>query len=438
MDPELKKLLDEQATTFANFKIENDKRLKEVEKGGTESATTVANVEKLNGQLTALNAQLVAFTAASADRADKLETKLNRASLGGAGGGDDKDAIVARNFATQRNQKPEAYTADDARKYRNALDTYFRRGSSTPPEVLNVLAIGSDPDGGYWVLPDTSGRIVQKVYVTSPMRQYADVQAIGSDALEGMYDNDQASSGWTAEKGTRTETTTPQVGKWRIPAWEQYAEPKCTQQFLDDANVNVDAWLEGKVADKLARVENTAFVSGNGSGQPRGFLDHAKATTADATRAWGTVQYIPSGVSAAFASTNPADPILDMIYALRAPYRAGSVFMAQSTVLAAVRKLKDGQGNYLAGTKFDQGAFIETIFGFPAAMMEDMPVIAANSYSLAFGNWKAGYQIVDRNGIRILRDPFTQKGFVLFFTTKRTGGDLINSEAIKLMKFATS
>lgn len=435
MDPELKKLLEDQNKAFADFKVENDKRLAQVEKTGTANATTAANVEALNKRLDEIGAAIKAAEKSAQDRGDEIEKKLNRTALGGGGGGgEDADAKVAAQFAKQRGLK--AYTAEDVRNYRAALDTYFRRGNATPVEVMNTLAAGSDPDGGYWVMPDTTGRVVQKIYESSPMRSLADVQTIGTDALEGMIDNGEASSGWVSEQGTRPVTNTPQLGKWRIPVSEQYAAPQATQTLLDDANFNVETWLETKVADKLARTENTAFVSGNGSGKPRGFLDRTIVSTADGSRTWGQLQYVATGASGAFDATVKGDCLLDLVYALKSFYRQGATwFMARASV-GAVRKLKDGQGNYL----WVPGSATQpaTLHGYPVAEGEDMPVIAANSYSIAFGNFKIGYQIVDRMGMRVLRDPYTSKPYVIFYTTKRVGGDVVNSEAIKLLKFAAS
>jgi HK97 family phage major capsid protein len=436
---EIKALLEEQAKTYTDFKAENDKRLKEIEKGGAENAVTRTNVEALNKKLDTCAAELKAAT----QRADELEKKLNRSSLGGGGGETDKEAVNARLFAEFRaaeSKSPiQAFSVEDARNYRKNLNTYFRKGSATPADVMNGLAIGSDPDGGYWVMPDTSGRIVQKIYESSPMRQLADVQTISTDALEGPIDNGKLSSGWVAEKGSRTETTaTPQVGKWRIPAWEGYVEPKSTQQLLDDSMHDPEAWLTDKGAQAFALDEATAFVTGSGSGKPRGFLESTRSIVAtdDATRAWGALQYVPTGTSGDFDATIKADCLLDTVYKLKAYYRAGATwFMARATV-GKVRKLKDGQGNYL----WTPGSAAQpaTLHGYPVAEGEDMPQVAANSLSIAFGNFKKGYQIVDRMGTRVLRDPFTSKGFVLFYMTRRVGGDLLNSEAIKLVKFSAS
>lgn len=434
---EIKQLLNEQSVAYEAFKLENDKRLKQLETKGAAQATTVTNVEALSKKLDDCAEELEA----AQKRADELEKKINRGALGGGGSGDsDKEFQNAKAFAeflaAERKAPVQAFSVEEARNYRNALHVYLRKGTATPGAVLNTLSVGSDPESGYWVLPDTSGRMIQKIYESSPIRQLADVQPISTDALTGPIDNGKIASGWVAEKGTRSETPTPQQGMWRIPAWEMYVEPKATQQLLDDSMVDPEAWIFNKSSEAFARDEATAFVTGNGSGKPRGFLDHAVVATADATRAWGSLQYIPTGASGAYDATIKGDCLLDLVYALKTAYRTGATFFMSRATVGTTRKLKDGQGNYLWVP--GSAAQPATLHGYPVAEGEDMPTIAANSYSVAFGNFKIGYQIVDRLGTRVLRDPFTSKGFVLFYTTRRVGGDLLNSEAIKLLKFAAS
>lgn len=427
---DLQELVEALNKTVKDFRDENDKLIKQVEKDGKENATTRANVETLNKSITDLQAAVT-------KRSDELENKMNMLQLGGAGGnGASSDVKNAAEFSKQRGVKVEAA---DYRKYCDAMDVYLRKGPAAGAEIMNTLQVGSDPDGGFWVPPDRSGPIMKKLYETSPMRQYALVIPIGSDALEGPIDNDEADSGWTgAEQATRTDPTdTPKVGMYRIPAHEQFAQPRITQKMLDDAQFPVETWLDGKVSEKLARTENTAFVIGNGSAKPRGFLDYTKVTTTDATRAWDQIQYIASGAAGAFASSNPADKLIDMAYSLKAGYRTNANWAMARLTVATIRKFKDGNGQYLwqPGLSSSQP---QQILGWPVAEFEDMPAIAANSYSIAFGDFKSAYIIVDRLGIRVLRDPYTTKGSIKFYTTKRTGGGLVNGEAIKLMKFAAS
>jgi HK97 family phage major capsid protein len=300
-------------------------------------------------------------------------------------------------------------------------------------EELKALSVGSDPDGGYVVNPDLSGRIVAKVFETSPLRAYASVQVISTDALEGLFDLNEAASGWVGETEARAETGTPALGKWRIPTHELYAKPTATQKLLDDGEIDMEAWLATKVAEKFARDEATAFVSGNGVGKPRGFLDYASGTTLP-----GTIERFKSGVNGGFATDGTgSDVLISALYGLKAPYRANAVWAMNRSTTAAVRKIKDSDGAYIwqAGLAAGQPA---TLLGYPVASFEDMPALATGSLSIAVADWRETYQIVDRIGIRTLRDPFSAKPYVEFYTTKRVGGDVVNFEAIKLVSFETA
>jgi HK97 family phage major capsid protein len=322
------------------------------------------------------------------------------------------------------------------RNYKSAFRQYLRKNNAgSNVDEIKALSAGSDPDGGFAVTPDMSGRITRLIQETSPVRQVANVATIGTDALEGVNDLNEATSGWIGETEARSETGAPQIGEWRIPVHEQYAEPRATQKLLDDAMFDIEGYLTGKIADRLARMENAAFVNGNGVKKPRGFLTYPAGTPTSSS--FSVIEQLPSGKSADFADTDPGDALINLVYALKAPYRERAVFMMKRATLAEVRKLKDGSGNYLWQPDFQMKTG-GTLLGFNVTEAEDMPTIAANSLSIAFGDFGSGYQIVDRQGIRILRDSFTAKPYVKFYTTKRVGGDVVNFEAIKLMKFAVS
>lgn len=216
---------------------------------------------------------------------------------------------------------------------------------------------------------------------------------------------------------------------------ELYANPAASQQMLDDAMFDVEAWLADEIAREFARAEGKAFVSGTGVDQPLGFLASPNATTADGTRAMGTLQTIGTGVSAAFPATNPADKLIDLVQSLRSPYRQGAVFVMNSSTASAIRKFKTADGAFLFQPSLQAGT-PATLLGYPLIEADDMPDVAANSLSIAFGNFKAGYVIAERNATTILRDPFTHKPYVHFYATKRIGGQVTNSESIKLLKFA--
>jgi HK97 family phage major capsid protein len=244
-------------------------------------------------------------------------------------------------------------------------------------------------------------------------------------------------SGWASETATRPETATPTFNEIVPSFGELYANPAATQAMLDDAAFDVESWLANEIATEFAKAEGAAFVNGNGSNKPKGFLTAPTAATGDATRPFGTLQHVASGVAGAFATSNPQDKLVELVHALRAPYRQGATWVMNASTLSAIRKFKTTDGAFIwqAGLSAGQP---DTLLGYPVVEAEDMPDIAANSLSIAFGNFKAGYLIAERTETNILRDPYSNKPYVHFYATKRLGGALINSEAIKLMKFAIS
>lgn len=414
---------------FEAFKDANDQRLREIERRGAADPLTDMKVNRLNGEISrALDA-----ADAAKRRVDQIETAISRSPV--HGGGDEwKEAEM---FMLERKGRIEHDLGIDGyRQYKSALRSYLRKNNAGGGvDEIKALSAGSDPDGGYTVTPDLSGRIAQLVRDTSPMRQVASVITIGTDALEGIHDLNEATSGWVGETESRPETAAPKIGEYRIPVHEQYAEPRATQKLLDDSLFNVEEWLAAKIAERLARMENESFVTGNGVKKPRGFLTYAAGTPSAA--GFSVIEQVLSGGSGDFADENPGDALISLVYALKSAYREKAVFMMKRSTLAEVRKLKDGNDNYIWQPDFQmkQGG---TLLGFNVVEAEDMPDITAGSLSIAFGDFSAGYQIVDRQGIRILRDSFTAKPYVKFYTTKRVGGDVVNFEAIKLMKFAAS
>jgi HK97 family phage major capsid protein len=333
--------------------------------------------------------------------------------------------------ATAYEQRPFDMNAKAMADYKAAHNTYMRKGADgLSLDERKALSVGGDPSGGYVVYPDMSGQIVTKVDETSPMRAFASIQVISTDALEGLFDLERAAAVWVGETGARSQTATPNIGRWRIPVHELSAMPAATQKLLDDAAINMESWLADKVALEFSLAENAAFVNGNGVDKPRGFLTYGNGTTLP-----GTVEQFRTGVNAAFAAApNGGDVLIDALYGLKAPYRANASWFMNRTTTKMVRKLKDSDGAYLwsPGIAAGQPA---TLLGYPVAAFEDMPDPAQGSLSIAVGDMRAAYQIVDRMGIRTLRDPFTAKPFVLFYTTKRTGGDLVNFEALKVVRF---
>lgn len=414
-----KAVLAELQSAWTEFQAKNDARLKDLEKG-TEDVVRNEEVDRINAVITDLQSKLT-----------DVANRAAGAALGGNGEGGD-DAKLAKAFAKERGVE---CSIEDFQAYRSGLNVYMRRGGNTPRDVMAAMSVGSDPDGGYSVTPDTSGRIVKKIYETSPMRQVASVTTIGTDRLEGFNDLGEGTAGWVGETAPRPATGTPQLGKWEIPVHELYAFPQVTQKLLDDSMFDIEAWLADKTSDKFIRTENSAFLNGDGVLKPRGLLTYPTAATADATRAWGTFQHVLTGTDGTFGTTtNGTDKLIDLVYSVKAGYRANANFMAARSTIGAIRKIKDGQGNY-AWQPSLSALSGGTILGFNVVEAEDMPVMAADSLSLAFGDFREAYQIVDRVGIRVLRDALTNKPYVGFYTTKRVGGDAIQFEAVKFLKF---
>lgn len=446
---EFKGLLEKQGEAFEAFKGMVEGELKK--KANADDPVVKDKLSKIEKQLDdAVEAKAKIDAAILGERKEReeLEKKLNRMGLSGAGSEAEAKAMVELKefntalggLASERKKNFTPLDQDGMAAYKAAHDHYMREGKDNlTPDELKTLSVGSDPDGGYWVTPDVSGRIVKKVYETSPMRQYASVQSISTDALEGIEDLGEAGAGYAGEQAQGSDSTTPQVGKWSIPVHWIDTEPKATQQLLDDAAVDVEGWLAAKVGDKFSRFENSEFVTG-ATAKIRGFaLGYTQSADSGSGVTWGQIGYLATGVSGDFASTDKGDKVYDLIGLLKNQYLANAVFFTRRSVITAIRKFKvSGTGTaYLWEPSFQAGQ-PERIAGYPVARMEDMPALAANSFSLAFGDMREAYQIVDRQGINVLRDPYTSKPFIKFYTRKRVGGGLVNFEALKLMKFGTS
>lgn len=443
MDPEIKKLIDELNSAFAEFKKTNDRRLSELATKGSVDTLIEQKLAALNQSMDEAQKKLDAAIAEQEKRADEIEKKLGRLSLGG-GGDPEKEAAELKAFNIQRRMISPSGSAvadvgaEEYRAYKSAFVSWIRRGDQgiMTDADRKAMSVGSDPDGGYLVPADLGGRIVQKIYETSPVRRIAAAQTISTDALEGINDLEEASAGWVAETEARPTTSTPQVGKWRIPVEEMYAMPEATQKLLDDAVIDVEAWLAGKVSDRMIRIENAAFVTGNGVGKPRGFTTYTTVATGDSTRAWGQMEHLLTGTDGGFGTDpNGSDKLIELAHKLKAGYRTGAVWVMNRTTLGKVRTLKDGEDRYIWLPTMMAGQ-PSTLLGYPVEELEDMPTYSTeDSLAIAFGNFRIGYQIVDRQGIRVLRDPFTNKPYVRFYTTRRVGGDVLNFEAIKFLKF---
>jgi HK97 family phage major capsid protein len=377
----------------------DDEQQSQVKNALAELAQTV------NNRVTRLEAQ---FKEAQS-YADQMEAKMNRQALGGGGSAGFGGAGESSN----------AYT--------KALSTLVRTGDDRD---LKTMSVGSDPDGGYVVIPARSDGMTKKLFDISPIRRLARVETITTgDAWEEPVDAQDVGAQWIGENDGRPETQTAKLGLLRVPVNETYALQPITQRLIDDAMIDVGAWCEDKIGNKFARQEGTAFVLGDGVDKPQGFLVCPTALTTDATRPWGTTQHLMSGDATAIK----ADSLRDMVWGLRAPYRTGAAWLMNSNTANAIDKLKDLNGDYIWRDSSAAGV-PPTLLGYPVEFSEDMPDIAAGSLPIALANWKRAYVVVDKLGIKILRDPYSDKPKVLIYAYKRVGGGLANSEAIKLMK----
>lgn len=438
---EIEKSLVEIKTTFRD-KVDTLER--QAKKLG-EDAVTKDEVKKLNDALDGLKDKVSAELKKRDDEINQLHRKANRSPI--APVLDSKAAAFETKanleFARWMGADGDGTKAAAARQvYAKSFGKMLRlTEKALSADEVKALSVGSSPDGGYFVDPYRAQTIIDKLYETSNMRSLCSVISISSQLYEEPIDRDEPTTGWVGEQSTRAETNTPQVGKLSIPVHEQYALVKSTQNLLDDAGIDVEAWLDQKVIDEMTRQENTAFVTGNGTNKPRGFTSYTTAATADSSRTFGSLEHVATGSNGAFrtasATVSPADDLVDLIYKFKPGYRGNLRWGGQRLTLGAVRKFKDQQGNYIYDARLGASGIVDYVLGYP---WDEIPDMAAYTTTGALGivlaDWKRGYIIVDRAGIRQLRDPYTSKGYVLFYTYKRVGGGVRDSDAIKFVKFS--
>lgn len=417
MEPEVKELIDQIGRDYAELKTSLTQKAEQAAQGVVDPLIE-AKLQKINESITEKEA--------ARDKVlTELRSRVDIMATFGVGG-----------------EKADGGTPE-LRQYKQGLDSYLRRGNESGLRELErrALSVGSDPDGGYTVEADKSGRIVMRIYETSPVRQYASIQAISTDALEGLSDRDEVSASWVGETASRSETDTPTLGTWRIPVHEIYAKPKATQKLLDDSMVDIEGWLARKVADYFARTQNTAFVTGNGVNKPRGFASYSTAATADASRAWATFEHVATGGNGSFGSDPTGlQKLVTLVHKLNPAYVPNARWFMNRTTVAALRLLTDtsSQGKYVFIPDFS-GTTAGSILGSPIVLLEDMATYTTtDALAVAFGDMRETYTIVDRIGIRTLRDPYSSKPYVEFYTTARVGGDVLNFDAMKFLKFGTT
>ncbi|WP_066560511.1 phage major capsid protein [Croceicoccus bisphenolivorans] len=309
------------------------------------------------------------------------------------------------------------------------VNSYLRQGRETE---LKSISSAVPTDGGYAVPRELDAMIARSLKDISPIRQIAQVVQTGSAGYRKLVTGNGTSSGWVSEAAARPETATPTFHEIAPPSGELYANPAASQAMLDDAGFDLEAWLADEIATEFARAEGAAFVNGTGVNQPMGFLQAAQSSANDGARAFGSVQYVGSGNATGF-DTAPEAKLIDLVHTLKASHRQGASWVMNSATMAAVRKLKTSDGAFLWQPGLIEGQ-PDRLLGYPIVEAEDMPDVAAGSTPIAFGNFRAGYLIAERSATSILRDPFSNKPFVHFYATKRIGGQVLDSDAIKLLK----
>lgn len=401
---EVKKVLDAQLRAWDEFKKTNDEKIAALEAKQT-TADFDVKLAKINTAIEEHTANLKALQAAN--------ERVN-----------DGDGPARENVSA----------------HRKAFAQWARKGNNEG-ELREIerksVSVGVSADGGY-ALPEEIDRAIGKTLVDiSPMRQVADVVQVSTTDYKRLHDRNGIASGWVGETTARTAGATSTLAE--IPAFmgEVYANPQATQVSIEDLLFNVESWLANGVAEEFARAENAAFLNGTGTNQPKGILQYTFAATADASRTFGQFEYVATGVSADWAASNKGDKLIDLVYKLKAGHRAGAMWMVPKSILAEIRQFKDTTGQYLFQPSLSS-AQPATLLGYQIVEAEDMPVKAASSLSVLFGNFKKGYCIVDRVGMTTLRDPYSNKPYVGFYTRKRVGGMAVDTDAIKALKFSVS
>ena len=387
------------ASTFAAFKAANDERLAQIE---AKSAADPLLADKVSRIDAALQSQ---------------QERMTRLAISAAG--------------------PASETTRQSGEAKSAWSGYIRTGDTGALSALEgkSLSAGTDAEGGYVAPAETESRIDRALTESSPFRQIATVRQVGAHSYKKPVSTGGASAGWAGETDARPMTDSPALELLDIPTGELYAMPAATQMLLDDGVADVDQWLADEVRDVFAAQETAAFVSGNGVNKPKGILSYS--AVANSAAGFGDIGYVPTGADGDFDSGAPIDALIELIYAPQSRYRAGSSFVMNRRTVSALRKFKDADGNYIWQPAQSAGQ-PSTLLGYPLVEAEDMPDIGSDATPIAFGDFRRGYLIVDRQGVQVLRDPYSAKPYVLFYTTKRVGGGVQDFDAIKLLKFSAS
>ncbi|WP_193175911.1 phage major capsid protein [Oricola nitratireducens] len=400
-DGDVAEAFDDFMHAFDEFKQANDERLAQIESRFGADGVTSDKVERINQALDEQKRTL-----------DTLVRKQARPPLGGG-----EPAVPSEHKA--------------------AFENYVRRGDERRLQALEgkAMSIGSGPDGGYLVPPETEAAIGARLRDISPIRSIASVRQVSGSVLKKPFAIGGPAVGWVGETDARPQTAASTLAELQFPTMELYAMPAATAQLLEDSVVDIDQWIAQEVDAAFAEQEGAAFVAGAGTNKPRGFLDYT--TIAEASWTWDKIGYVATGVDGALPASDPSDVLIDMVYALKAGYRQNASWVMNRKSQAAIRKIKDADGNYIWQPPAAVGQKA-MLMGFPLVEAEDMPDIGSDEMAIAFGDFGRGYLVVDRTGVSVLRDPYSAKPYVLFYTTKRVGGGVQDFDAIKLLKFGTA
>lgn len=388
---ELSTKVNQIAHAWESFKSVNERRLSEIEKKGAADPLTTEQLKQLNYSLDEQRSRL-----------NKIEATLSRPENAGV-------SII-----------------EDG--YKSAFLNYIRKGVEFELNRYETksLSVSSNNDGGYLVAEALSNQIITRIAQESIMRNLASIETISTDSLDLLEDLGEFESGWATENQERKEIQTSKINKNKIYVHEMYAQPKATQKLIDDARIDIEKWIITKIADSFAKIENNSFLYGDGINKPKGIFSY------ESGKEFGQIEQLSTGES---GRVN-VDSLTDLYYSLESEYASQGKFLIHRNTLQQIRSLKcSNTGQYLWAPSLAIGS-PDTLYGAPIIESSAMPVPADSSYSVVFADFKSAYRIVDRHDIRILRDPFTDKPFIKFYATKRVGGEVINSKAIKILKLS--
>jgi HK97 family phage major capsid protein len=356
----------------------------------------------------------------------KVETKLQQT--------EERMTMLDRKMTTPA-RMPLGTAIETEAPHGAAFRSYLRNGDDDALRGLELegksLSTAVNSDGGYLVDPQTSERVQSVLNATASIRAIASVVQVEATSYDVLVDHTDVGAGWATETGPVAETDTPQIDRITIALHELSALPKASQRLLDDSAFDIEGWLSGRIADKFSRAEADAFINGDGVDKPKGMLTHP--AVANDSWSWGNLGYVATGIDGGV----DGDAVVDLVYALGAQYRANGSFVMNSKTAGMLRKLKDADGRFLWSDGLAAGEPAR-LMGYPVLVAEDMPDPGSDAMAVAFGDFSAGYTVAERPDLRVLRDPFSAKPHVLFYATKRVGGDVSDFAAIKLLKFGLS